>query len=105
DLVPENAERLLAGHDVLLDATDSFAARLLVNDVAWKLGIPWIYGAAVGAEGAFGVFFPGATPCLRCHLELLPPPGSAPTCDTAGVIGPVTHLVASLEAGEALKLL
>ena len=105
DVVPGNAERLLAGHDLLLDATDSFAARLLVNDVAWKLGVPWVYGAAVGAEGAFGVFIPGATPCLRCFLELLPPPGTTPTCDTSGVIGPVTHLVASLEAAEALKLL
>ena len=105
DLAPRNAERLLAGHDVLLDATDSFATRLLVNDVAWKLGVPWIYGAAIAAEGAFGVFRPGATPCLRCFLELLPPPGTTPTCDTAGVIGPVTHLVASLEAAEALKLL
>ena len=105
DLVPRNAERLLAGHDLLVDATDGFAVRLLVNDVAWKLGIPWVYGAAVSAEGTFGVFRPGATPCLRCHLELLPPAGSTPTCDTAGVIGPVTHLVASLEAAEALKLL
>ena len=105
DLVPRNAERLLAGHDLLLDATDGFAVRLLVNDVAWKLGIPWIYGAAVAAEGTFGVFRPGVTPCLRCFLELLPPAGASPTCDTAGVIGPVTHLVASLEAAEALKIL
>jgi adenylyltransferase/sulfurtransferase len=110
DLTHRNAERLLEGHDLLVDATDNFAARLLMNDVAWKLGVPWIYGAAVGAEGAFGVFVPEgargkATPCLRCFLELLPPAGSTPTCDTSGVIGPVTHLVASLEAAEALKLL
>jgi adenylyltransferase/sulfurtransferase len=105
DLAPSNAERLLSGHDLLLDATDNFAVRLLVNDVAWTLGIPWIYGAAVGAEGAFAVFRPGATPCLRCFLEHLPPAGATPTCDTAGVSGPVTHLVASLEASEALKLL
>lgn len=105
DLVPANAERLLAGHDLLVDATDNFAARFLVNDVAWKSRTPWIYGAAVGAEGAVGVFVPGRTPCLRCFLELLPPPGTTPTCDGAGVIGPVTHLVASLEVAEALKLL
>jgi molybdopterin/thiamine biosynthesis adenylyltransferase len=105
DLVPRNAERLLAGHQLIVDATDNFAARFLINDVAWKLGIPWIYGAAVGAEGTFGVFRPGLTPCLRCLMESLPPPGSTPTCETSGVIGPVTHLVASLQVSEALKLL
>lgn len=105
DLVAANAERLLAGHDVIVDGTDSFATRLLVNDVAWKSGVPWVYGAAVGTEGAVGVFRPGRTPCLRCFLELLPPPGASPTCDSAGVLGPLTHLVASLEASETLKLL
>jgi len=104
DLVPENALRVLGGHDLLLDATDNFAARLLINDAAFSLGVPWIYGAAVGDEGAIGVFRPGVTPCLRCFLEALPPPGSTPTCDTAGVLGPVTHLVAALEASEALRL-
>jgi adenylyltransferase/sulfurtransferase len=88
-----------------VDGADSFATRFLVNDVAFRHGIPWVYGAAVGTEGAFGVFRPGRTPCLRCFLEILPPPGTTPTCDTAGVLGPVTHLVASLEASEALKLL
>ena len=105
DLVPRNAERLLAGHQLIVDATDNFATRFLVNDVAWKLGIPWIYGAAVGAEGTFGVFRPGLTPCLRCLMESLPPPGTTPTCETSGVIGPATHLVASLQVSEALKLL
>lgn len=105
DLDAANAERLLAGHDVIVDGSDSFATRFLVNDVAFRHRIPWIYGAAVAAEGAFGVFRPGKTPCLRCFLELLPPPGTTPTCDTAGVLGPLTHLVASLEASEALKLL
>ncbi|MEO6323322.1 MAG: ThiF family adenylyltransferase [Thermoanaerobaculia bacterium] len=105
DLVPRNAERLLAGHDLIVDATDNFAARFLVNDVAFKLNIPWIYGAAVGAEGTFGLFRPGLTPCFRCLMENLPPAGSTPTCETSGVIGPVTHLVASLQVAEALKLL
>ena len=103
DLQRENAERLLEGHDLVVDATDNFAARFLVNDVAWKLGVPWVYGAAVGTEGAFGFFEPGKTPCFRCFLEVLPPPGSTPTCDTAGVLGPLTHLVASLQVSEALK--
>lgn len=105
DLVPKNAERLLAGHDLFIDATDNFAARFLLNDVAWKSRIPWVYGAAVSAEGTFAVFRPGLTPCFRCFLEELPSPGSTPTCDTAGVIGPITHLVASLQASEALKVL
>lgn len=105
DLTPLNAERLLAEHDLVLDGTDNFATRFVINDVAWKTGTPWIYGAAVGDEGAFAAFRPGQTPCLRCFLELLPAPGTTPTCDTSGVLGPLTHLVASLQVSEALRLL
>lgn len=105
DLSPLNAERLLSGHDLFIDGTDNFATRFVVNDVAWKTRTPWIYGAAVGCEGAFATFRPEKTPCLRCFLELLPPPGTTPTCDTSGVIGPLTHVVASLEVSEALELL
>jgi molybdopterin/thiamine biosynthesis adenylyltransferase len=96
---------LVPGQDLILDGTDNFEARFLINDASLKWNVPWVYGACVGAYGMCAAFVPGSTPCLRCVLEQLPPPGSSPTCDTAGVIGPIVHLVAALEAAEALKIL
>jgi adenylyltransferase/sulfurtransferase len=96
---------LVPGHDLILDGTDNFETRFLLNDASLKWNIPWVYGACVGAYGVCAAFVPGATPCLRCVLEQLPPPGSSPTCDTAGVIGPIVHVVAALQAAEALKIL
>lgn len=96
---------LVADHDLILDGTDNFETRFLINDASLKWQIPWVYGACVGAYGMSFAFVPGITPCLRCVLEQLPPPGSSPTCDTAGVIGPIVHLVAALESAEALKIL
>ena len=103
DLTPENARELLAGHDAVLDGSDNFETRLLVSDAARALGIPSIYAACVGEEGLLAVFRPGWT-CLRCYLEALPPAGSAPTCDTAGIVPTLPPLVASLAATEALRL-
>lgn len=105
DLVPENAEALLAGADVVVDGTDNFEARFLVNDVCVRRRVSWVYGACVGAYGLVLPVRPGLTPCLRCVLEERPAPGSGPTCDTAGVIAPVVHVVAGLEVAEALKIL
>jgi molybdopterin/thiamine biosynthesis adenylyltransferase len=106
DLHPGNArDRLLRGTDLILDATDNFDARYLINDVAVEAGLPWIYGACIGARGLTAVILPGETPCLRCLFVEPPPPGSAETCDTAGIIGPAATLVASLQAAEALKIL
>jgi adenylyltransferase/sulfurtransferase len=105
DLNPASATRLLDGFDLLLDATDNFDARFLLNDYSVKTGVPWIYGACVGSYGLTFPVLPGETACLRCVFESAPPPGLSPTCDTAGVLGPIVGLVASVQAGEALKIL
>ena len=88
DVNPANIEKLCEGIDVILDGTDNFETRFLLNDVSVKNGIPWIYGGCVGAEGQTMTILPGETPCLRCLMETCPPPGSTPTCDTAGILGP-----------------
>jgi molybdopterin-synthase adenylyltransferase len=106
DLSPRNAEALLAEVDVLLDGTDNFETRFLINDVAVKSGRPWIYAAAVASYGLTMTVRPGETACIACLLES----GSAAhgleeTCDTIGVLGPIINLIASLEVAEAMKLL
>lgn len=105
DLVPDNASALLAGAQLVLDGTDNFEARFLVNDVCVRERIPWVYGACVGSYGLALAVRPGVTPCLRCLLEQMPAPGSGPTCDTAGVIAPIVQVVAGIQGAEALKLL
>lgn len=105
DLHPANAEALLSGVDLILDGTDNFAVRFLINDVSLKHGIPWIYGGAVSSRGVSMTIVPGETPCLRCIFGQAPAQGTAETCDTAGVIGPIIHTVASHQATEAFKLL
>jgi molybdopterin-synthase adenylyltransferase len=105
DLTWRNAEELLANMDLVLDGTDNFQVRFLINDVCVKHNIPWIYGGGVSAHGMTMTIIPGKTPCLRCLFESLPDPGSAQTCDTAGVIGPLIHIVASLQAVESMKIL
>jgi molybdopterin-synthase adenylyltransferase len=105
DLTGENAEVLVAGADLVLDGTDNFETRFLLNDVCVRLGVPWVYGACVGAHGLAMLVRPGKTPCLRCVLGEQPAPGAGPTCDTAGVVAPIVHVVAGIQAAEALKLL
>jgi molybdopterin-synthase adenylyltransferase len=105
DIHADNAEALLTDVDLILDGTDNFGIRYLINDVSLKHTIPWIYGGAVSSRGMTHTFLPGKTPCLRCLFPQPPEPGSAETCDTAGVIGPIVQIVASLQATEALKLL
>jgi molybdopterin/thiamine biosynthesis adenylyltransferase len=105
DLTPYNAEQLLSDTNLVLDATDNFQTRYLINDVCVKHGLPWVYGGAVSAKGMFTTIRPGETPCLRCLFPEAPKAGDAPTCDTAGVIGPIIHIVASYQATEAMKLL
>jgi len=106
DVNPRNAEELLGGFDVILDGTDNFETRFLVNDFAVKFGQPWIYAAAVASYGLTMTIRPGVTPCLAC---LLPAErrgqGVEDTCDTVGVLGPIVNLIASLETAEAIKLL
>jgi adenylyltransferase/sulfurtransferase len=106
DLTPRNVVELLDGFELILDGTDNFETRFLVNDFAVQAARPWIYAAAVGSYGLTFAIRPGVTACLACLLET-PDAGSLleETCDTAGVIGPIVSLVASLEAAEALKIL
>jgi molybdopterin/thiamine biosynthesis adenylyltransferase len=104
DLHAESADELLGGADVILDGTDNFETRLLINDYAVRDGIPWIYGAAVGGYGIAMPVMPGDSACFRC-IYPEPPSGAQPTCETAGVLGPVTSLIGSIQAMEAMKIL
>jgi adenylyltransferase/sulfurtransferase len=105
DVNHTNIERLLEGCDVVLDGTDNFATRYLINDACVKHKLNWIYGAAVGSYGVSMTVRPRVSPCLRCIFEEPPPAASAPTCDTAGVIMPIISIVAAVQTSEALKLL
>jgi molybdopterin/thiamine biosynthesis adenylyltransferase len=104
NLDSRNAREILGGHDLVLDGSDNFETRLLVSDASRSLGLPSIYAACVGDEGLVAVSLPGATPCLRCYLEVLPPAGSGPTCDTAGIVPTLPPMVASVAVTEALRL-
>jgi adenylyltransferase/sulfurtransferase len=105
DVTPDNVLDLLAGADLVMDGADNFETRFLVNDACVKLSIPWIYTGVIASYGMTMTIRPGATACIRCLLGELPAPGIAPTCDTAGVLGPAVAVVASIATGEALKLL
>lgn len=105
DLRADNVERLAQDVHLILDGTDNFETRFLVNDFATKQKIPWIFSACLGTQGQVMVILPGQGPCLRCLIPEPPPSGAVPTCETAGILGPVVGVVASLEAMEALKLL
>jgi molybdopterin-synthase adenylyltransferase len=108
DLVPENAQELLGGFDLIIDGTDNFETRLLLNDAAISLDTPWIYAAAVGSYGVTLTIRPGQTACLACLLEGREKPftmGTEDTCDTAGILNAAAGVIASIEAAEAIKLL
>src|SRR6185295_4991992 len=96
DVNHANIERLLTGCDVVLDGTDNFATRYLINDACVKHEVDWVYGAAVGSYGVTMTVRPHQTPCLRCVFAEAPPAASAPTCDTAGVIMPIISVVAAV---------
>jgi adenylyltransferase/sulfurtransferase len=95
------------GHDadLILDGSDNFEVRYVINDAAVKLGKPWVYGGCIGSHGQTMTILPGDTPCLRCVFEAAPAPGEAGTCETAGVLGPIVNIVASYQAAEAFKIL
>src|SRR5712692_5055259 len=105
DVNHSNIERLIENCDVVIDGTDNFATRYLINDACVKHNVNWIYGAAVGSYGVTMTIRPNITPCLRCVFEEAPPAASAPTCDTSGVIMPIINVVAATQVAEALKLL
>lgn len=105
DVSAANIEELVRGVQVIVDGTDNFETRFLINDAALAFGIPWVYGGCIGAEGQTMSILPGETPCLRCVLGEPPPPGVSPTCDTAGILGPIVNVIASIQSAEALKIL
>jgi molybdopterin-synthase adenylyltransferase len=106
DVTPRNVQELLGSFDLIVDGTDNFETRFLLNDYAVQAGKPWIYAAAVGSYGVTFAIRPGVTACLACLMETS---GAGPlleeTCDTVGVLGPAVSLVSSLQAAEALKFL
>ncbi len=104
DLDPRNIQDLCGGAPVILDATDNFETRYLINDYAVSTGTPWVYGGAVGSYGITFTIVPGKTACFRC-LYPEPPAGAQPTCETQGVLSTVTMLIATMQTTEALKLL
>ena len=113
DLTPRNAEELLRGFPVILDGTDNFETRFLLNDAAIHFGMPWVYGAVVASYGLTMTVLPGESACLACLLESEEGQritgggfgGSEDTCDTVGVLGAAVGVIASIQAAEAMKLL
>jgi molybdopterin-synthase adenylyltransferase len=105
DVNHSNIEQFIKGCELVLDGTDNFATRYLINDICVKHEINWIYGAAVGSYGVTMTIQPHQTACLRCVFEEAPPAASAPTCDTTGVIMPIISMVSAVQVAEALKLL
>ncbi|SEA97393.1 adenylyltransferase and sulfurtransferase [Thalassobacillus cyri] len=103
DITSENIEKLMDGVDVVIDGTDNFSTRYLLNDASFKLGIPFAYGGAVSSRGMTAFFVPGETPCLRCVVP--DGAGSGQTCDTVGVIAPVVDMVSSFQVTEIMKYL
>lgn len=104
DATGDNIEKLVDGFDLILDGTDNFETRYLLNDAALELGIPWIYGAVVASYATTLTILPGRTPCLACVFPSLPQ-GLHETCDTAGVIGPAVAWAAAIQVTEAIKIL
>ncbi len=105
DVNAENIEDLIAGATLVLDGTDNFETRFLLNDACVKHSLPWVYAGAVSSYGMTMTIIPGETACLRCVFRREPPPGSLPTCDTAGVFSPIVNVMASIAAAEAIKFI
>ncbi|QKE71407.1 molybdopterin-synthase adenylyltransferase MoeB [Arthrobacter citreus] len=103
DATSENMDILLKDIDVMIDATDNFDIRFIINDLSQKYEIPWVYGSCVGSLGMCCTILPSKTPCLNCILKGVPVPGA--TCDTAGIISPAVQLVSAFQVAEALKIL
>jgi adenylyltransferase/sulfurtransferase len=123
DFSHRNAERYIPGADIILDGLDNFETRYLLNDLSVSRGIPYIYGGAVSTTGVTMAVLPSgakrqmdstsrvewsesqSTPCLRCVFPEAPPPGTSPTCDTAGVLGPAVAIIAAHQCVQTIKLL
>ncbi|HEY1783944.1 MAG TPA: ThiF family adenylyltransferase [Pirellulales bacterium] len=105
DVDYRNIAQLAAGVDLILDGTDNFETRYLINDLAVRESIPWIFAGVVGVAGQTMTILPGETACLRCLMPQPPQAGGIQTCETAGILGPAVGVIAAIEAGEALKIL
>lgn len=105
DVTYMNIDRIAADVDLIVDGTDNFETRLLVNDYAVANDVPWVHGGCLGASGQVMSILPGQTACFRCLVPELPPRDAMPSCDTAGVLGPAIGVIASWQAAEALKIL
>ena len=105
DLTPANADALLGGVALIIDGTDNFPVRYLINDWCVERGVPWIFAGCLGGAGQTLAVVPGRTPCLRCVLGEPPPAAATPTCETAGVLGPAVAAIGGFQAAEALKIL
>jgi molybdopterin-synthase adenylyltransferase len=105
DIDRTNILELCKDADLILDGTDNFEVRYLINDASISLGKPWVYGGAVGSHGMTMTILPGETPCLRCVFEAAPNPGDVGTCETAGVLGSAVSVIASYQAIEGIKIL
>src|SRR6266536_5225760 len=105
DINADDIESLVQKVDLVLDATDNFETRYLLNDVCVKYGRPWIYSAVIASYGVTMNITPGDTPCLRCIFPEMPLPGTTPTCDTAGVLNGIVGAITGIASTEALKIL
>jgi len=105
DVNATNIRNLASDVDLIVDGTDNFETRYLINDYAIATNTPWVFGGCVGTEGQTLAIVPGKTPCLACIMPAPPPASALPTCETAGVLGPIVNVIASMQAIEAIKLL
>ncbi|MBC7816458.1 MAG: ThiF family adenylyltransferase [Planctomycetaceae bacterium] len=105
DVDCHNVRELARDVNLILDGTDNFETRFLVNDLSLETGIPWVYGGCIGSHGQVLAVLPGQTACLRCVIESPPEPGTTETCETAGILGPTVNVIASWQAILAMKIL
>lgn len=105
DLDYANVQALVRTADLVMDGSDNFETRYLLNDTCVKYNKPWIYSGVIGVYGVTSTIVPGRTPCFRCLFPDQPPPGSTPTCDTAGILNSIVGTIGSIASGEAVKLL
>ena len=106
DVDAGNIEGFAGGVDLIMDGSDNFEIRFLINDVSVKHSIPWVYGGCLGADGQTMTILPGQTGCLNClMLDGPPPPGTTPTCDSFGILSPIINVIASIQSLEAIKIL
>jgi len=105
DINAKNVEEIIEGADIVLDGTDNFETRFLLNDACLEKNIPWIYGGCVASYGMVMTIIPSITPCLRCILDTLPKCGSTPTCRDLGIVNTIPNIVSAIQCNEAIKFL